>query len=141
MNGPGKDVDAQGTRAVNEGISTVPDAGALSCLLQELPLPVLVVRARSGWRLLFANDAARRYLGFTDRLEGRDLLALVADVDRQALEAGVAALAQSAQPETRVECQGAPGKMPFEAVLRRIAWSGQDAYQLALVVQAGAFQP
>lgn len=124
---------------MNDGTTLVTDSD-LSCLLQELPLPVLVVRAQQDWRVRYANDAATRYFDLDVTLESLDLLPLLVAADRQALEAGIAALAQSTRAEIRVECQGVPGKAPFEALMRRIAWSGQQACQLTLQVQAESFR-
>ncbi|MFQ3787073.1 diguanylate cyclase [Halomonas sp. A29] len=126
---------------MNEGNLTVPADDDLSRLLHALPLPVLVVRIQQGWQLHYANDAARCYLGVGGKVENQALLQRIADVDRQALEAGMAALIQSELAETRVVCQGANGKPPFEVLLRRAIWQGRAAWQLTLVPLAQESRP
>ncbi|MGR2740141.1 diguanylate cyclase [Billgrantia sp. Q4P2] len=118
---------------MNEGNSTASSDDDLSRLLHALPLPVLVVGIQQGWQLHYANDAARRYFRLGSKVESQALLQLISAADRQALEAGMAALAESELAETSVECQGGDGKPPFEALLRRTTWQGQVACQLTLV--------
>ncbi|MGR4068714.1 diguanylate cyclase [Halomonas sp. LR3S48] len=102
----------------------------MSRLLDVLPLPVLVARVEREWRLLYANDAARHYFELADGIDDQSLLQRFGDADRQALEI---ALAQPEPIEASVTCQGVDGKPPFEALLRRATWQGQDAWQLTLV--------
>nr|WP_277345681.1 diguanylate cyclase [Halomonas bachuensis] len=99
-------------------------------MLDLLPLPVLVARIQHEWRLFYANDAARRYFGLDEGVEGQPLLPLLDDVDREALEA---ALAQPEFAEIRVAWHGVAGKPPFEALLGRATWQRQAAWQLTLV--------
>ncbi|QHC49754.1 diguanylate cyclase [Billgrantia tianxiuensis] len=131
----------QGNRAVNEGNSAASFDDDLGCLLHELPLPVLVVRARQGWRLLYANDAARCHFGLVGRVVEQDLLQLVGDSERQALEAGASALIQADLTETKFAYRGGSGKPPCEAVLRRATWQRQPAWQLTLIPQQDAACP
>ncbi|WP_111412276.1 diguanylate cyclase [Billgrantia lactosivorans] len=115
---------------MNEGNSTASTDDDLGRLLEALPVPVLVAGAGQQWRLLYANDAARRYLGLGGKAESQPLLPLLDDADRQALET---ALAQPELAEGSVACRGVNGQPPFEALLRGATWQGRAAWQLTLL--------